>query len=1044
MTMSIFRQYMNRFDRRQCCLQHWRIRFALACCLSVLALFPFKGRALTPWALSINTNNLKVITDYGASTASSDNTTFIQNAIKAAAVGGVTNGLRGGVVQIPAGTFLCGPLNLSNNVRLQIDAGATLQLLPYGTYPGSPYTGTVLPFINGTGLTNIAITGLGTIDGQGAPWWQVYGTNASINRPLLVNFSGSSKVLLQDFSTTNPPVAHIVVKGANAGNISFVRIKLMAPDSGAPNTDGIDFAETNALFQDCFISTGDDNIAIGSSASTSKDMLVTNCIFGAGHGLSIGSYTSGGVSNLTVINCSFDGSGIRIKSSRDRGGVVQNLNYLNLTITNSDTPVNIYAYYEFGLGTLTTLTPQFVASYCLTNVNPSPYKPPIFRDILVSNLSATLTANVRNPFLVLGLPDYPVSNIVFKAMNITKPAGVNNPQIYNATNVSFTDCNWVLPSGDKIQFWNADVLFTNSVLSTNLLILDGITYSNIGNTLEFDNASATLANTNAIADGALTLAGSLFTVSNNLALTTDTPLNYVLGTNAAILAVTGNLTLGGIVNVAAGPSFTNGIYPLMTYAGELAGSLPVLGAVPSGYTCALSTATPGVVNLVVGIVPPAPANLMATASNAAVFLTWDAVSSAASYNVKRSTVSGGTYSVLTNLAVTNFTDASVVNGTTYYYVVSALNSSGESTNSIEVSATPTNGPSVWPSPWQTQDIGMVGVTGGAGYTNGVFTVSGAGADIYGTADAFRCVYLGATNDCTIIARVASIQNINAWSKAGVMIRESLATNAANAFVGITPGNGSTWQYRSATGGSTTYNSTAGINAPYWFKMVRSGNTFTGYRSADGTNWTQQGNATFAMSTNAFIGLAVTSHNSAALCTATFDNVTAPNWSSANPPPAPVFFTASPTNLQIHLRWTAVSGATNYNLKRGTASGTYATVFNGLTGTNFTDASVTNGITYYYAVSSLSAGGEGTNSVEASAIPLPSNQPTNITFQVSGNQMQLSWPPDHLGWRLLIQTNSLNSGLGTNWVTVPDSTNATSANLYMNTANGSVFLRLVYP
>src|ERR1019366_9607339 len=107
--------------------------------------------------------------------------------------------------------------------------------------------------------------------------------------------------------------------------------------------------------------------------------------------------------------------------------------------------------------------------------------------------------------------------------------------------------------------------------------------------------------------------------------------------------------------------------------------------------------------------------------------------------------------------------------------------------------------------------------------------------------------------------VASLQNVDGWSKAGVMIRASLASNAPNAFMAVTPGNGVTWQCRSSTNGSTVNAATGGLSAPYWVKLVRSGNTFTGYRSPDGTNWTQQGTATFTMST-AYIGLALTSHN----------------------------------------------------------------------------------------------------------------------------------------------------------------------------------------
>jgi glycosyl hydrolase family 44/fibronectin type III domain protein len=90
--------------------------------------------------------------------------------------------------------------------------------------------------------------------------------------------------------------------------------------------------------------------------------------------------------------------------------------------------------------------------------------------------------------------------------------------------------------------------------------------------------------------------------------------------------------------------------------------------------------------------PAAPANLQATAGNAQVMLTWSASASATSYNVKRSTASGGPYAILSSPAVTNFTDTGLTNGTTYYYVVSALNSAGESGNSAQASAAPVNAP----------------------------------------------------------------------------------------------------------------------------------------------------------------------------------------------------------------------------------------------------------------------------------------------------------------------------------------------------------------
>jgi hypothetical protein len=102
----------------------------------------------------------------------------------------------------------------------------------------------------------------------------------------------------------------------------------------------------------------------------------------------------------------------------------------------------------------------------------------------------------------------------------------------------------------------------------------------------------------------------------------------------------------------------------------------------------------------------------------------------------------------------------------------------------------------------TQDIGAVGSTGNVIYSSGVFTVTGSGDDIWNAADAFRFVCVPVTGNCTMIARVTSVQNIDPWSKAGVMIRESTNANAANAFIAVTPGNGVTFQYRPSTGANS--------------------------------------------------------------------------------------------------------------------------------------------------------------------------------------------------------------------------------------------------
>src|SRR5579859_5679925 len=161
-----------------------------------------------------------------------------------------------------------------------------------------------------------------------------------------------------------------------------------------------------------------------------------------------------------------------------------------------------------------------------------------------------------------------------------------------------------------------------------------------------------------------------------------------------------------------------------------------------------------------------------------------------------------------------------------------------------------------PSGWTDSDIGSPSLAGSATFSNNIFTVNGSGADIYGTSDQFNYAYVSVSGDQTVTARVASQQNTNGWAKSGVMIRETTAANAVYVGIYVTPSNGVDMQYRSATGVSATDLARAsGIVAPYWVRLVRSGNTFTGYRSADGATWTQVGSISVTMASNAIAGLA---------------------------------------------------------------------------------------------------------------------------------------------------------------------------------------------
>jgi regulation of enolase protein 1 (concanavalin A-like superfamily) len=179
--------------------------------------------------------------------------------------------------------------------------------------------------------------------------------------------------------------------------------------------------------------------------------------------------------------------------------------------------------------------------------------------------------------------------------------------------------------------------------------------------------------------------------------------------------------------------------------------------------------------------------------------------------------------------------------------------------------------------WMHQDVGTVGTAGNATYdsTAQTFSVKGAGADIWGTADAFHFAWRPMAGDGVIVARVANVPNVNAWTKAGVMIRETLDPGSANALMLVSYSKGLSFQRRVAAGGVSSSTAGALVGAPYWVKLERIGNTFNAYSSADGTTWTLVGSDTIAMAANVYVGLAVSSHTTATAATATFDHVSVP-------------------------------------------------------------------------------------------------------------------------------------------------------------------------
>lgn len=184
---------------------------------------------------------------------------------------------------------------------------------------------------------------------------------------------------------------------------------------------------------------------------------------------------------------------------------------------------------------------------------------------------------------------------------------------------------------------------------------------------------------------------------------------------------------------------------------------------------------------------------------------------------------------------------------------------------------------ILPSPWTSADVGAVGAAGSASCGGGVFTLTGSGADIGGGADEFRYLYRAASGDCDIRACVSTLQNTHNAAKAGVMIRESLNPDSIHALVDVTPGAGAEFIRRSTRGGASAVTSVPGLTAPRWVRLVRAGNSFTSFHSANGLTWTPIGTNTIAMATSVYVGLAVNSHADGLLCTAIFDDVSAPPW-----------------------------------------------------------------------------------------------------------------------------------------------------------------------
>jgi hypothetical protein len=152
-------------------------------------------------------------------------------------------------------------------------------------------------------------------------------------------------------------------------------------------------------------------------------------------------------------------------------------------------------------------------------------------------------------------------------------------------------------------------------------------------------------------------------------------------------------------------------------------------------------------------------------------------------------------------------------------------------------------------------------------------MTGSGADIWGNTDEFHFAYKELSSPGSIIAKVESVEETDAWAKAGVMIRNTLDADSIHATMVVSATQGVSFQYRTSAGGTSLSLDVADVNAPQWVKIERDiGGNVTASYSADGTSWTQVGSERFTMNIPMYIGLAVTAHNSTEVCEAVFSNV----------------------------------------------------------------------------------------------------------------------------------------------------------------------------
>lgn len=345
-------------------------------------------------------------TSYGAKAdGTTKDTEALQKAINACA--------GKGTVELTSGKYLSGALKLAGDLTFTIDSGATL-LASQGP-ADYPLSGTTrAPLIEASGVQNLTITGAGAIDGQGSPWWDktwaaIKAGQTQPSRPGLIFVNNASNVKITGITLKNAPNVHITFKKVTTDTID--KITITAP-SDAPNTDGIDvWSSSGVAVTNSTIDTGDDNIAINSSSNgPSHGISLSNCVILHGHGLSIGSFTGGGVYDVNIHDNTLKGTtaGVRLKTARGRGGEVHDITYKNLTMTDVVTPIQITEYYP-------SIPADGDAAQAITSTTP------YYHDITIANVTAT-GANAAGQ--IVGVPERPITGVTLSSVSISAKTGL--------------------------------------------------------------------------------------------------------------------------------------------------------------------------------------------------------------------------------------------------------------------------------------------------------------------------------------------------------------------------------------------------------------------------------------------------------------------------------------------------------------------------------------------------------------------------------------------------------------------------------------------